>query len=581
MRINDVVNSAQVGHVQGSSNPKELAKEKKIEELKEFAEPQTLSTGSAIPKSLINPESSINNTEQLVNVSENPMIINSILKQQIKELRSLAEDLQALNSIETLTDWDLQTKMPPKGAEIRAWQRGYLKKQYHEILTSSEIGNLIQALNNELMLKQLSLFDKALVRELTTQYNREKNIPSVLIQELTEVTTEAHYKWKEAKDTNNFELFVPYLEKIVSMKRQMAECIGYSGSPYNALLDYYESGMNTETLDALYLKLKHALVPIVQVIKNSPEQIDKSFLIRDYDCDKQMEVSKMVLDQIGFDLKRGRLDKSEHPFSMGISPNDVRLTTKIYKNNLFWAISTAAHEGGHGIYDQGFDPVFARTPLFDGASLSIHESQSKLYEINVGQSLPFWESFYPKLKEIFPEQLGNVSLEQFYKAINKVNITPIRLYADEVSYNLHLIIRYEIEKDLIEGKLEVKDVPKSWKQKTEEYLGVTPQNDAEGVLQDVHWSCGDIGYFPTYTLGTLYATQLYNSAKKEIPDLEDKIKSGNLIPLKEWLNEKVHKYARSKLPNEIIKDATGEPLNPDYFINYIKEKYSKIYSVTL
>ncbi len=569
MRINDVVNSVQVGHVQGSSNSKELAKEKRLEELNE------------ISKSPINSESSINNTEQLVKVSADTIIANSALEQQTKELRNLAEDLQALNSIEILTDWDLQTKMPPKGAEIRAWQRGYLKKQYHEILTSSEMGNLIQALNNESMLKQLSPFDKALVRELTTQYNREKNIPSNLIQELTEVTTEAHYKWKEAKDTNNFELFVPYLEKIISIKRQMAECIGYSGSPYNALLDYYESGMNTETLDTLYLKLKQALVPIVQAIKNSPEQIDKSFLIREYDCDKQMEVSKMVLEQIGFDLKRGRLDESEHPFSMGISPNDVRLTTKIYKNNLFWAISTAAHEGGHGIYDQGFDPAFARTPLFDGASLGIHESQSKLYETNVGQSLPFWESFYPKLKEVFPEQLGNVSLEQFYKAINKVNITPLRLYADEVSYNLHLMIRYEIEKDLIEGKLEIKDIPKSWKQKTEEYLGITPQNDSEGVLQDVHWSCGDIGYFPTYTLGTLYATQLYNSAKKEILNLEDKIRSGDLIPLKEWFNKKVHKYARSKLPNEIIKEATGEPLNPDHFINYIKEKYSKIYSVPL
>ena len=437
---------------------------------------------------------------------------------------------------------------------------------------------LIKYLINESVFNKLDEMEKALVKDFYKQNNLYKKVPANLMQELSEVITKASYAWVKAKESNKFDIFEPYLEKMFSLKRKMAEFIGYKHSPYDVLLDQYEPGMNTKFLDKLFNDLKKELPPIINAIKGSSKKLDNSCLKKRMPDNVQFEIAKKVAEYIGFDFSRGRLGVAAHPFSTLMAPNDTGLTTTKYED-IWNPICTPIHEGGHGLYDQGVDENLSKTPLYDGSSTGIHESQSRMYEAIVAQSLPFLKGLFPILQKDYPEHFQDITLEQFYEAVNCVEPIFIRNQSDEVTYNIHVILRYEIEKDVIEGRLQVKDIPKIWNEKMKEYLGIEPQTDALGVLQDGHWSTGDAGYFSSYTLGNLYSVQFYNQAKKEIPNLEDEMAKGNMIPLKNWLNEKIHKCGKMETPSEIALRVTGEELNPKHFINYIKEKYGELYEI--
>ncbi len=501
---------------------------------------------------------------------------DSNFQNKLKAFRKLVADMQASSSISYTLDWDQSTYMPETATESRAWQKSFLARYSHNILVSRKMLGLINYLEEETNRTKLTKDEEALLKEILNQYQREKNVPGSLVQALARRVVKAHDVWAKATDFNTF---APALEKIVSIQREIAEHAGSYRSPYDALLERYEPGMTAEKLDKLFGKLREELIPIIKAIKALPKP-DTSFLCKQYDHDKQMNFSKDLLKHIGFDFNRGRLDEATTPFSHGILTNDVRLTTSISLENIFYTIANTLHEGGHGLYDQGFDPSLEQTPLFDASSLGMHESQSRLYEATIGQGFPFWKFYFPKLQEQFPENLKNTTLEEFYKGINAVAPSFTWGDSDEVTYSLHVMVRYEIAKSLIEGTLDVKDVPKAWNEKMKEYLEITPSKDTEGPLQNSHWSDGDFGYFPTYILGNLYAAQIYNTLKKEIPDIEEQIAKGNMTILREWLREKIHKYGKTESSDEIMRRVTGESLNIKHYINYLKDKYGKLYNIS-
>lgn len=518
------------------------------------------------------------------NTNKSAELNNTSFEKAQEEFKNTSEELQALETIEGILDWDLQTLMPAANSDYRAWQMSFITRKYYDTLISDTTCSLLDFLLKEENFKRLNKTEQVLLKYIKRQHDNERKVPISLAEEFTEIVAKAHSVWIEAKETNNFNLFAPYLKKIINLHKQMAVCRGYKGSPYNAVLNLYDYGMTTKELDEIFLKLKKELSPIIKKIMTSKVKTDNSFINKkqgegELSEEELIELSYNLLETIGVDLSRGRFEKSAHPFTNTNGENDIGITSCL--KGLWDAISAATHEGGHALYAQGIDTSLSKTLLYECSSLSIDESQSRLYEEIIGKSLSFWKFYFPKLKEKYPKRLEGITLDDFYRAINKVEVLPIRNISDEVTYNLHVIVRYEIEKDLIEGKLEVKDVPKAWNMKMQEHLGITPKNDSEGCLQDIHWATGDVGYFPSYTLGNLYAAQIYNTAKKEMPNLESEIEKGNLILLKEWLREKIHKYGRTETPDEITRRVTGEPLNVDYFINYIKEKYSKIYNIEL
>ncbi len=503
----------------------------------------------------------------------------------MRELDTLKERIGEIHDIHTtqgLLGWDLETYMPQKGAEIRAKQMSTLSKLSHTMMTSDEMGNLLKTLRAPEVFDRLETIDRALVREVGKEFDRATKLPVSLVQELQETTAKAHTVWVEARKANDFGKFAPVLDKIVDLNRQMADLLGYdkaNGSPYDALMDLYEPGLTTRQLDKLFANLKEELVPLVKAISESTDKPDTSFLHKHSPTDLQWKFSEEVIAAMGFDLDAGRLDKAPHPFCMGMGPLDVRLTTRLFEDDMVSSLFSSMHEAGHGMYEQGLNPKLMRTPLADGASLGIHESQSRMWENLVGRSRSFWEYHYPRLQQLFPEQLNGVSLEQFYRAINESKPSLIRVESDEATYNLHILLRYEIEKDVIEGRLNVADLPRVWNEKMQDYLGLVPPSDTQGVLQDIHWSHGSFGYFPTYTLGNMYSVQLYNTAKKEMPDMEAQIAKGNMKPLRDWLKKAVHYYGKVETPAEIILRVTGEPLNAQYFVDYLWGKFGPIYNI--
>lgn len=499
----------------------------------------------------------------------------------LTEFNELIEEIRVIQSASQLSAWDMEINMPKAASEDRAWQMSMMSKICHEKLISKKTGDLLNELLEKSTLDTLNKTDKTHILEVKKEYDKAIKVPTKLVQELSETTAKAQLIWIEAKGKNNFSLFSPSLEKIISLKQKIADCIGYKNTSYDALLDDYEPGITASDLETLFNNLKKELIPLIQKIKESKTNLDASFIKQKYDKNKQLKICKDLLKYIGFDLERGHLAETTHPFTIGMGPNDVRLTTRTDENNLFFALGSTIHEGGHGIYEQGIGKELFKTFLYGGSSVGIHESQSRLYETIIGQGLSFWKFYFPILKNEFKDELKNISLESFYKGINKVEPSLIRVEADEVTYNIHIIIRFEIEKDLMENKIKVKDTPAIWNKKYTDYLGITPKNDSEGVLQDMHWSLGAIGYFPTYTIGNLSAAQIYNKIKKELPNIESEIEKGNFSTLKKWLRENIHKYGMLKKPKDLIREVTGEELKADYFINYIKNKYSQIYSLNI
>jgi len=388
--------------------------------------------------------------------------------------------------------------------------------------------------------------------------------------------SEAFQAWQKAKTGNNFALYAPYLEKLVKLKREECELIGYTGHPYDALLDQYEPGAKTADLSVLFADVRSQLVGFVKRIAEMPQN-DDSFLHTHYDKQKQWDFGITLLKQMGYDFEAGRQDISSHPFTTNFGPLDVRVTTRVDENNLEQMVWSCIHEGGHALYEQGLPASEYGLPSGEYISLGIHESQSRLWENNVGRELPYWKYNFSKLQAIFPESLKGQDAESFFKAINTVSPSLIRTSADELTYHFHILIRFEIEKALIEGSIEVRDLPAIWNAKYKEYLGLDVPSDDKGVLQDIHWSHGSFGYFPTYSLGSFYAAQFYNKALEQIPSLENEIEHGNLAPLHDWLKEKVYWHGKFYSAEELCINITGEKLNFSYFMKYAQKKYQRLY----
>ncbi len=480
-----------------------------------------------------------------------------------------------VNYASAVLGWDQETYMPPKGADARGRQLSTLAGQAHEILTSDKLEQLLKELSTRGDLNDIGKNNVRLSRE---DFEKNKKLTPAFVEELTKQTSECFNAWIEARKKNDFSVFAPSLSKMVALKRKQAEMYGYKVHPYDALADDYEKGITVAVLDPVFAGIREQLPPILDKIK-AAVQVDDTFFYRHFPKGQQWEFSLDVLKSMGFDFEAGRQDYSEHPFTTSFAPSDVRLTTRVDENNYASMLWSCIHEGGHGLYEQGLPEDQYGLPLGSAASLGIHESQSRIWENCIGRGLDFWKFFYPKLQARFPEQLTDVTAEAFFKASNKVEPSLIRTEADELTYHFHVMIRYEIEKQLIEGSLDVKDLPAKWNELYRQYLGITPPDDKSGVLQDVHWSHGSFGYFPTYTLGSFYAAQFYAQAQKDIPNLLKQVSNGELAELLQWLWEKVHRHGRRFTSEELCERITGQKLDPSFFIRYIQDKYMGIYGI--
>jgi carboxypeptidase Taq len=498
------------------------------------------------------------------------------MENKLAKLKTLLGEVNDIGYASAVLGWDQQTYMPPGGAEARGYQLATLDSIAHIKFTAPEIGQLIEDLKPYVAEKGSESDDAAMIRVVSKNYDRAVKVPTEWVAKFSQITSEAHGVWAMARHENNFAKFQPYLEQILELAKEYATFFAPYDHVYDVALDQFEPGMKTADVKAIFQALRPQQVELIKAIASRP-QVDDSFLHQNFDEQKQWDFGVEVITKFGYDWNRGRQDKSAHPFTTSFSPGDVRITTRVYPDYLSSALFSTMHESGHGMYNQGISPIYFRTPLGRASSLAIHESQSRMWENLVGRSLPFWTHFYPRLQEAFPQQLGNVSLEAFYKGINKVEPSLVRVEADEATYNMHVMLRLEIEIDLLEGKLAVKDLPEAWNTRMQEYLGVTPPNDADGVLQDVHWSGGLIGYFPTYALGNLVSAQLWECIHNEIPDIEDQIRQGKFDALLGWLREKVHKHGAKYEPQDLVQRITGSKIDPQPYVRYLKNKYSDIY----
>lgn len=497
----------------------------------------------------------------------------------IQQLQAHLVDVIRLSQIGAVLGWDQQTMMPPGGAEARAEHLATISKVTHEMFVDDKTGRLLEEAERAAQGMDGDSFEAALVRVVRHDYDLETKLPTALVEAIARETARAHEIWVKARETSDFAAFAPTLERIYDLMRQKAEALGYEDRPYDALLDQFEPGMKTAHVAEVFAGLRDELVPFVQQVFDRLDAVDHSMLHRHYDVDKQAAFGLDVIRKLGYDFERGRQDKAVHPFTTNFSINDVRITTRYLPNFLPSALFSSVHEAGHALYEQGSDQRLEGTPLAGGTSLGVHESQSRLWENLVGRGKPFWQHFYPQLQQTFPEQLGGVDLAAFYRAINFVSRSLIRVEADEVTYNLHIMLRFEMENDLLEGKLAFRDAPDAWNARMQQYLGVTPPSDREGILQDVHWSSGLVGYFPTYALGTLLSVQYWDKALADVPSIPDDIAAGNFAPLLDWLRTNIHVHGRKYLPAELTQRVTGEPLQYRSFMRYLRAKYSEIYGL--
>lgn len=495
------------------------------------------------------------------------------------ELIRREKEIALLDSCASLLDWDHQTYMPPRGTAHRAEQLALLVGLSHEKSTDPVIGELLAEAESGGLAREEGSPAVVNLREIRRTYDRTRKLPRSLVEELARTTALAHDVWVEARRASDFAVFEPWLEKVVALKRQEAEAVGYSGVPYDALLDHYEPGETTARLNGLFAGLRDELVRLVEAIAASGRQPDLSILQRAYPVDRQEDLGMAASAAIGFDFTAGRLDVTTHPFCTGIGPGDTRITTRYNPRDFGDAFFSILHETGHGLYDQGLDPIQYGTPMGSAVSLGIHESQSRLWENFVGRSRAFWEHFFPRARQAFPAALDDVSLDAFYFAINDVRPSFIRVDADEATYNLHILLRFELEQVLVSGDLKVGDVPGAWSERFRQYLGLTPPDDARGCLQDIHWSGGGIGYFPTYTLGNLYAAQFFERARMDLGDLERQLARGEFAPLKEWLRTKIHRHGQRYRAGDLVLAVTGTPLSPRPLVDHLRSKYAELYGI--
>jgi len=500
------------------------------------------------------------------------------MEEKLDQLKQILHQVSDLHHAEAVLGWDHQTYLPEKGSEERGEQLATISEMAHQIFTSEKTGNLLSELAPYADQLPSDSTDARLIAVTQREYEKKTKVPSDFVAEFSRVTTVAQGVWEKAKNTNDFALFQPYLGKIIDLQRSYTDLFKPYDHIYDPLLDDYEPGLKTRDVQNIFNTLRPQQVELIRAISSRP-QINAGFLHQKYDEDKQWQFGIEVASKFGMEWSRSRQDKAAHPFTTSFGLNDVRITTRVMSDYLPSALFSTMHESGHAMYELGFDPAFRRTPLADGASMAVHESQSRLWENLVGRSFTFWQYFYPRLQQLFPTQLENIALEQFYQAINKVEPSFVRTESDEATYNLHIMLRLELEIALIEGSLEVKDLPEVWNTRFKEYFGITPPNNSLGVLQDVHWSSGLIGYFPTYALGNLISVQLWEKIEEEIPSLDEQIGRGEFQDLLGWLRKKVHVHGKKYEPQQLVQLVTGSKIDPQPYMRYLNKKYRSIYHI--
>ncbi len=495
---------------------------------------------------------------------------------KFEELMQHVEKMQALGAAMTLFSWDAETGAPADSMEMTSRIVGSLSSQYFEAMVNDEVRALLEELKGA---DDLTESQAAIVREMVKSLEDLEKIPPEEYREFSELQAKATTVWANAKQNDDFASFAPTLEKIIGFSKKFA---GYSRKEgqtlYDSMLDDYEESFLQDVLDPFFASLKETIVPLLKQVVAKNDTIDKSPLQQSFDVDKQKEFNHWLAEYVGFDFGRGILAESEHPFTTNLHNHDVRITSHYYEDAMESAIFSTIHEAGHAIYEMNVDDALTLTPVGGGASCGMHESQSRFMENMIGRSHAFWEPIYGKLQEMFSEQLGQVALDDFIKMINKAEPGLIRTESDELTYCLHVMIRYEIEKEMIDDDLAVEDLPRIWNEKYEAYLGVKPESDTEGVLQDIHWSQGSIGYFPSYALGNAFAAQIYHTMEQEL-DIQGTLRSGDLKPITAWLKEKIHRHGMVKKSRELLKEITGEDFNPQYYIDYLTDKFTEVYGL--
>ena len=498
---------------------------------------------------------------------------------RISELLDLLHTISDLSRLGALAAWDQNTALPDGAGEIRGMQLATLQGVLHERWTDARLGALIGELAGAVEATEFTDADRGLVREAKREYDQSTKLPKGLVEEMARVEAGSFEAWRRARENNDFASFAPWLSRTVALQREVADRLGYAESRYDALLDLYEPGLTASQVDTLFAGVRDVSLATLKRIQASGKTVDASILEGEYPSEKQVALANKVLRAIGYDFARGGIAISPHPFTTQFgSPYDVRVTVHPDEKYMQAALMAAVHEGGHALYEQGSAPALARTPVAGGASMGAHESQSRLWENAIGRSEAFWRGQMYLVQEAFPERFGGIDAATFARALNGVQPSLIRIEADEVTYNLHIIIRFELEKALVNGEVAIETLPRLWNAKYQEYLGIEPERDAEGVLQDIHWTSG-FGYFPTYTLGNLYAAQIYAALRRSFPDFDERLAAGDTAFILGWLRERMYQYGTVYLPAKVVEMVTGEAPNPAYFAAYLTSKFASVYGL--
>jgi carboxypeptidase Taq len=492
------------------------------------------------------------------------------------ELRTRLAELTDLGRIARVLTWDQQVVMPPGGSAARAEQLATLGTRIHEELVSDELGRLLEELRGYEESLPYESVEASLIRVARRDYEKAKRVPPELSGELARAASLGQQVWVRARAESDFGLLLPALERNLELKRRYVDCFEPAGEAYDVLLDDYEEGMTAAEVRVVFDRLKEELVPLIAAVREQGDALEDGFLDGPFPVERQRDLVLSVLRQLGFDDAEWRLDPTAHPFASGSGLTDIRLTTRYVEDGLM-GLFAGIHEFGHGLYEHGSAPELDRTPICGGTSLGLHESQSRLWENLVGRSRPFWKHFYGRLQSAFPEALGSVDEETFYRGVNRVRPSLIRVEADQATYSLHVILRFELEQDLLRGEVALADLPEAWNACTKEYLGIDVPDDARGVLQDVHWSSGIVGYFPTYALGNVMSVQIWEKLRGDLPDLDGQIEAGDFAPLGDWLREHLYRHGRKFMPGETLERCAGSPIDPEPYLRYLKARVAEIY----
>lgn len=501
-------------------------------------------------------------------------------KELLARFKEIDQEIHTLGGIAALLGWDKQTIIPNKAHADRAEHSSYISSKIHEIMVSSKLRQTVNKLTKEATLKKLKKTEQTLLLHFKKEIKKSCKLPAEFVKEFSRLCSASYSHWVKAREKQDFKLFAPYLQKLMNMRMQEAHYIDPKANPYNIIVDDFEEGMTQELIDPVFAELRDGILALLQQIKRSKKYKGQKNILKkiSFPADKQLEISKQIIHTILQEDARYHVAESVHPFTTRISFDDVRLTTAVRKGLPLFSFTGAAHEAGHALYEMGMSEKLKHTGLRDAPSFGLHESQSRLWENQIMRGEEYWKYFYPKYQKQFP-QLKKVKFKDFFFAMNQVKPSLIRIECDELTYCMHVIIRYEIEKQIFQGTVKAKDLKDLWNKKYKEYLGVTPKHDTEGILQDVHWVEGMFGYFPTYALGTLYSAMLYEKMQEEIPTLHKELRKGNVELVRSWLKEKVHKYGREMTAEEIIFKATGKHLTARPFLDYLKKKYYALYEL--